>query len=313
MSDKVYVPGMGSFGAKLMVIAEAPSYQETAAGKPLVGPSGKEFDRLCADAGINRGDLWISNVFKYEIPPNEGKKKIPAWIRAQQVGIDIEESLTELQTEINSIKPNCILGLGGTALWALTGIKPKSKKKEREDTTATYTPTGGIQDYRGSILLGMGRKCVHTYHPAHLLHQQGEIKGYWNRQVMIFDFKRALQQSQFPEINRPIRNLQICKSSYELQEFRERYKSSTKMSVDIEARGHCLPVCIGIAFNKHHGMCIPLWNDGEISSIPTADLVQIWIILAEMLYEKGIIGQNFNYDRDKIRRLDLSFPNCILE
>lgn len=310
MSDKKYVPGMGSFGAKLMVIAEAPSYQETAAGKPLVGPSGKEFDRLCSDAGINRNDLWISNVFKYEIPIQMPGKKIPSWIRAHSIGINIEESLAELQEEINSIKPNCILGLGGTALWALTGIRPKTKKKE-DEIKSVYQQYGGIQDYRGSILLGMGRKCVFTYHPAHLLHQQGEIKGYWNRQIMIFDMKRALNQSEFPEINRPNRTLQICRNSFDLQQFRERYKNSPRMSVDIEARGHCLPICIGLAFNKYHGMTVPLWNEDGISNIPDADLTEIWLILAEILYEKEIIGQNFNYDRDKIRRFGFKIRRLV--
>ena len=46
------------------------------------------------------------------------------------------------------------------------------------------------------------RKFVPTYHPAHLLHSAagGEIKGYWNRQVMIFDFKRAYAESCHPQL-----------------------------------------------------------------------------------------------------------------
>jgi len=75
------------------------------------------------------------------------------------------------------------------------------------------------------------------------------------------------------------------------------------MAADIEAGGHCLPICIGLSFNKSHGMCVPLWNSDGISSIPTADLASIWILLAETLWEKDIVGQNFNYDRDKLRRL----------
>ncbi len=301
--EKIYVPGQGNAFAKLMILGEGPSYEETAALKPFVGPSGRELDKLLKDTGINRSDCWISNVFKYEIPQNTSGKKIPAWVRANNIGLDVEKSLQELQNEINSIKPNCILGLGGTALWALTGIKPKSKKKDPDDQLSPRVPTGGIQLYRGSIMQGMGRKCVNTYHPAHLLHQQGEIKGYWNRQIMIFDMKRAYVQSKFPEIILPQRNLQICRNSYELAQFRELYKNKIKMAADIEANGTCLPVCIGLAFNKYHGMCIPLWNTDDISHIPTSDLVEIWIMLAEMLYEKEIIGQNFNYDRDKIRRL----------
>jgi DNA polymerase I-like protein with 3'-5' exonuclease and polymerase domains len=75
------------------------------------------------------------------------------------------------------------------------------------------------------------------------------------------------------------------------------------MAVDIEAGGHCLPVCVGLSFDKGHGMTIPLWNADGISTIPDADLATIWIMLSNTLMEKDIVGQNFNYDRDKLRRL----------
>lgn len=286
MNSKTYVPAIGPYEPKLMILGEAPSYAEVQALQPFVGPSGRELNYLLQDAGIKRNDCWISNVCKYEVPPNYGKKKIPFHVRAKNEGIDIDQQLEELQFEINQVKPNCILALGGTALWALSG---KTK----------------ITKFRGSILQGMGRKFVPTYHPAHLLHRAsgGEFKGYWNRQVMVFDFKRALYQSQFPDFRLPQRILEICQNSAHLAEFIDRYKDKSLLSVDIEAHGTCLPACIGIAFNKNHGMTVPLWNCDEISSIPDSDLIQIWIILAKLLYEKDIVGQNFNYDRDKIKRL----------
>lgn len=287
-----YVPGTGSLGAKLMILGDAPSYVETSAGIPFVGPSGRELDRILFDSNISRNNCWLTNVCKYEVPPNIGKKRIPFHKRAELIGIDIQQQLSDLQNEINSIKPNCILTLGGTTLWALSG---KTK----------------ITNYRGSIMHGMGVKFIPTYHPAHLLHNAlgGEFKGYWNRQVMIFDFKRAYYQSQFSELILPQRTLEICKNSAHLIEFINRYKSFNQIAVDIEANGTCLPICIGIAFNKSHGMTVPLWNSDDISNIPNDDLVQCWIILAELLYEKKIIGQNFNYDRDKIKRLGFIIRN----
>jgi DNA polymerase-1 len=152
---------------------------------------------------------------------------------------------------------------------------------------------------------GMGTKFVPTYHPAHLLHSfsGGEIKGYWNRQVIIFDFKRALEESVSPILQLPSRTLQIAQNSGELHGFLERYKHHLTLSVDIEAGGHCLPICIGLAFNKHHGMTVPLWNRDGISTIPDSDLASMWLMLSKVLWEKDIVGHNFNYDRDKIRRL----------
>ncbi len=159
----------------------------------------------------------------------------------------------------------------------------------------------------------MGTKFVSTYNPRDLSFNTGggEIKGYWNRQIMLFDIKRAHYQSQFPELRLPSRTLEICKNSAHLAEFLDRYKSHTKASVDIESGGHGLPVCIGIAFNKHHGMCIPLWNEDNISNIPDSDMVQIWILLAAFLARIDVIGQNFNYDRDKLIRLGFIIKRLI--
>lgn len=301
-----YVPGSGSLGARIMIVGEAPSFDEEEQLKPFVGPSGRELDKLLKDSHISRGDCWLTNVSKYMVPPAIGKKKTPFWQRAKEANINLDEQLNELRTEINQIQPNIILALGGTALWALTGIRAKSNKKDADSGEATRF--GGISAYRGSILPAMGRKLIATYHPAHLIHQgKGEIQGYWQRQVMVFDFKRAKEQSAFPEINRPNRSLFVCKSSSQLYDFIQRYKNSIKLSVDIEAHGSCIPVCIGLAFNKHEGLTVPLWNDinqrEAISNLSDNELTSCWIMLSKLLYEKEIIGQNFGYDRDKIKRL----------
>lgn len=283
MHDK-YVPGHGPIGAKLMILGESPSYVEVEHGKPFVGPSGRELDRILKDAGINRNSCWITNVCKYFVPGSE-EKKIPFSVRARNAGIDLHEQLAELQNEINSIKPNCILALGGTALWALSG-----KKK--------------ISDYRGSIMVGMGRKFVSTYHPAHLLHMSdSEVKGYWNRQIMVFDFRRAYEESLTDELVLPLRSLSICRDSHQLAEFIKRYEGVSRPAIDIEAGGTCVPICVGISFNQREGITVPLWNCDGISNIPDSDLTSCWILLNQILSQNDVVGQNFKYDQDKIVRL----------
>jgi uracil-DNA glycosylase family 4 len=283
--EHIYVPAYGPIGAKIMFVGESPSTQEVVEKRPFVGPSGKELTALCKDVGIYRDNTWVSNVCKYYVPPDTGIKKIPFTTRAKNYGIDIQACLDELQNEVNSIKPNVIVPLGGTALWAFTGKT-------------------SITNYRGSILRGMGRKLVPTYHPAHLLHMAAgaEMKGYWNRQVMLCDLRRALAESHSPDINLPYRNLNVCRNSAQLADFIQRYQEFTRPSIDIEAAGTCIPVCIGIAFTPTEGICVPLWSTKEFP-IPTADLVSMWIILAKFLAAHNIVGQNFKYDEDKINRL----------
>jgi len=281
-----YVPAKGNFNAQIAIVGEAPSYEEEAALEPFVGSSGRELDKLLKDAGIRRSDLWISNVSKYMVPPNPRKsRKIPFFVRAKQVGINLQEQIDDLRTELNQLPNlNMIIALGGTALWALTG---KDK----------------ISDYRGSLLMGMtGKKVVATYHPAHLLHMDGEVTGYWQRQVMIFDLKRAKKHSETSELQLPSRALYVCRNSAQLEDFIQRHKNYTRPAVDIEAR-NCIPACIGIAFTPHEGITIPLWNDGNLCDIPDSDLVQMWYLTAKLLANNDIVGQNFKYDQDKIRRL----------
>jgi uracil-DNA glycosylase family 4 len=287
MITNKYVPAFGNPNAQLMILGESPSFKEVEQGKPFVGPSGMELDSILKAVGISRSSLWVSNVCKYFVPPSPKEKKIPFAVRAEQAGINLEEQLSDLQNEINTIKPNCILALGGTALWATTGKT-------------------SITEYRGSILFGMGHKVVPTFHPAHLLHKAAgaEMKGYWNKQIMILDFKRAVEESLSPNVDLPRRQLSICGSSAQLLSFVERYKNHTRPSIDIEAGGTCIPVCIGIAFTPNEGLTVPLWNtDPMFYSISNQEMAQMWLILSKLLSSSDIVGQNFKYDQDKIRRL----------
>lgn len=280
----IYVPGTGNRHAKIVLLGEAPSREEETKLQPFVGPSGQFLDRMLAQAKINRSDCWITNVSKYAVPPNaKVGKKIPFHVRAKNVGIDIEQQVSELRIELNQIKPNLIVPLGATALWAMTGKL-------------------AIQKFRGSIMQGMGYKLVPTYHPAHILHQEGDVKGYWNKTVLEFDLRRAAKQSYYPELRLPQRILRVARTSSDFVEFLIRNQDKKHPSIDIEA-DNCIPICVGISFDPREGITIPLWNVNDISNIPDSDLVNMWRLLADFLSQHEVVGQNFGYDRDKIKRL----------
>jgi len=277
------VPGRGNASARLMILGEAPSFEEETALEPFVGPAGRELDRILKASNINRGDCWLTNVCKYMVPFTMNNKE-SFQQRAQDAGINLQTQIDDLRREIQAINPNCILALGNSALWVLTG---KNK----------------INDYRGSILnTFLGKKLVASYHPAHFLHQTEQgIKEYWKRQVCIFDFKRAKVQSEFPDIRTPSRNLHIARNSSDVYNFTNSYRSTDKLSIDIEADG-CVPSCVGLAFNKHEGLTVKLWE-----GLNSNDLATTWIMLARLLANPNHkkIGQNFKYDQDKITRLGL--------
>jgi len=281
-----YIPAKGPIGAKLAILLESPSWKDDQFGQ--IATDTYDLDRLLKESGVHKTNCWITSVSKFHVPDSPKGKKIPFHVRAKRANIDIDTQLGDLQNELNQIKPNCILAVGAGSLWALTG---------------KYS----IESYRGSILLGMGNKFVPTYNPRGLSGYSGaEFKGYYNRQIIAFDIRRAFRQSHFPEIIRPSRTLRVCRNSYELADFISRKSDKVRLAIDIEAL-HCVPTCIGIAFDRYEGMSVPLWNTNGISTIPDSDLTQIWLILSELLLNSKFkkIGQNFKYDEDKITKLGL--------
>lgn len=303
------VEGKGGIGATLMVVGIAPGDDEVWKGEPFVGPSGKLLQEDLNDAGYSLSKCYKTNVFKYKLPDNE-------FARYKEIGLSLEHAMEELESEINAINPNCILGLGDPVLSSLAGKHGKGN---------------GINVWRGSILnvLG-GRKAVFTWHPAAELHGGGEgTFRAWQKYVRKFDIKRAVEQSSFPEIRTPTRHLTIAESSRDVHDFLSTYRDRDQFpycAVDIEAIEH-IPVCIGLAFTPNHAISIPLWNlldikvdfdsspkkgrayQVKMSSMPDSDIVYIWSLLAHFFLDRSVkfIGQNFKYDEDKLNRLGFYF------
>jgi uracil-DNA glycosylase family 4 len=285
-----YIPGYGPRGAKIMIIGEAPTLKDVIKGKPF--SDNRELDDLLREAGITKNYCWLTTVSKYYVVPSPKRPdgfnfKKPFNKRCEESGVNLAQQIDELQNEVNQIKPNLIIGIGKTAMMYVAGKK-------------------SLDDYRGSIILGMGCKFIGTYNPAHLNWNATDVEfiGYWHKVLILFDLKRCLKESFSPEFNSiPKRTLRVARSSNDLLEFKFRNVNNHSVAVDIEAGGHFLPVCIGFSFNPKEGMTVPLWNKDGISNMPDTDIILNWITINELLNSKGIIGQNFNYDRDKILRL----------
>jgi uracil-DNA glycosylase family 4 len=64
------VPGVGPCPADLMIVGEAPGFNEDRQGEPFVGAAGKLLDTLLARIGLSRADVYITNVLKCRPPMN---------------------------------------------------------------------------------------------------------------------------------------------------------------------------------------------------------------------------------------------------
>lgn len=67
---KQLVMGDGNLDSKIVFIGEAPGKNEDEQGKPFVGASGKFLNEMLDSVGLQRDDIYITNIVKYRPPEN---------------------------------------------------------------------------------------------------------------------------------------------------------------------------------------------------------------------------------------------------
>jgi uracil-DNA glycosylase family 4 len=95
------LPGEGNISSKLVMIAQAPGYNEDREGRMFIGPSGMKFNELLIDASIPRREIFITNVLRCKLPGN--RKPKPGEIKA---------CAPYLNRELDLIDPPIIATLG---------------------------------------------------------------------------------------------------------------------------------------------------------------------------------------------------------
>src|SRR5215470_16947112 len=109
--------GEGRGKAELMLVGEQPGNDEDLTGHPFVGPAGKLLDRALADAGIDRDQVYVTNVVKHFKWEPRGKRRI----HKKPSAAEVAACRPWLDTEIMLVKPRAIVCLGATAAQALLG------------------------------------------------------------------------------------------------------------------------------------------------------------------------------------------------
>ena len=109
--------GEGPRRAMLMLIGEQPGDVEDVTGQPFVGPAGKLLDRALDQAGIDRRQVYVTNVVKHFKWEPRGKRRI----HSKPNAAEIAACRPWLDTEIALVRPRAIVCLGATAAQSLLG------------------------------------------------------------------------------------------------------------------------------------------------------------------------------------------------
>jgi DNA polymerase len=145
--------GEGKRGARLMLVGEQPGDQEDVAGRPFVGPAGRLLDRALEEAGIDRGDVYVTNVVKHFKWEPRGKRRI----HQKPNGAEVRACRPWLEAEIAAVRPRGIVLLGATAAQALLGKDFKVSVQRGQPVESPLAPL-----------------VVATVHPSSLLRAPDE-------------------------------------------------------------------------------------------------------------------------------------------
>lgn len=161
--------GEGSRRAKVVFIGEQPGNDEDLAGKPFVGPAGKLLDKALVEAGIDRGEVYVTNTVKHFKWEPSGKRRIHKKPNAREIAA----CRPWLDAELDLLKPEVVVCLGATAAQALLGREFKVTERRGELIPAPFA----------------GR-VIATVHPSSILRAPDEEKRHAEYARFVEDLKR---------------------------------------------------------------------------------------------------------------------------
>ena len=281
-------------------VFDFPSTDEQRLGQIMVGSTGKMFHKMCEILNLNVENCLLTyalsqkpaqenpahffnnkNSYKALLKEGKNRSKFPVngfgFLKEEYEG-----EIDRLETELNACKPNVIIAMGSIALWALTGLDK-------------------IGTYRGTVLksnLTGGTKVLPTFSPSAV------IRNFDFRPVVLSDIKKAIAESNTPDIQIKERELWIEPAIEDLNKFEEQYiredNEASPLSFDIETSGGFI-TCIGFAPSDSVALVIPFkdtrnalqnyWKDNKHEQ-------QAWAWVKRILENEKItkVAQNQTYD-----------------
>lgn len=282
---------------KIMLVGEAWGEKEEEAGRPFVGPSGWFLDQLLSQAGIDRRDCAVSNVFNLRPKPSndiknlcgtakQGIKGLPPLAKGKYLLPQYASELERLYEDVKREQPNAIVALGATAAWA-------------------FLHSVGIRAVRGAVAetaplvtqrLARTFKVLPTYHPAAVM------RDYSLCPVVVADLDKAKRESEFPDVRRPRREIWIEPDLDDLRRYEQDFILPARaLAADIETAGDQI-TCIGFSPRPDSALVIPFfsetasgrnyWRTREEELIAW-DYVKRWLSMKPTIFQNGMYDIQF--------------------
>jgi uracil-DNA glycosylase len=170
--------GEGPDRARVMLVGEQPGDREDLAGKPFVGPAGRVLDNALEEAGIERDDVYVTNVvkhFRWE-GAARGKRRIHKKPRAWE----IQACRPWLDAELAAVQPEVLVCLGASAAQALLGRNFSVMRQRGELVSSSLAP-----------------KVIATVHPSSILRAPDSESRRLEMRKFVADLKKVARVLAF--------------------------------------------------------------------------------------------------------------------
>ncbi len=176
----------GPRDADIAIIGESWGSEEASRQRPFVGHAGQELNRMLAECGIARDQMFVTNVVAAQPRNNEmafffySNAEVKAQGETGLYGLYpkpvVREGVERLLRQLEVVKPNVIIAFGNWSFWLLSQdcARIRTASDRKKGIPPTKQPSG-IMAWRGSQLYCRaefgGHKLVPMIHPAAILRQ----------------------------------------------------------------------------------------------------------------------------------------------
>jgi DNA polymerase len=151
-----------------MFVGEQPGDKEDRAGRPFVGPAGRELDRALDEVGIDRDEVYVTNVVKHFAFEERGKRRMHRTPKR----FEIDACKPWLDEEVHVVKPEALVLLGATAAKALLGSSFRITRERGRP----------LDSELADLVLA-------TVHPSSILRQRTDEERYEERRLFTEDLR----------------------------------------------------------------------------------------------------------------------------
>lgn len=272
--------GSGPANARVMIVGEAPGYNEDRQGTPFVGQAGQLLDEELERVGLVRDDIFVTNSQKCRPPENR-----------KPTATERKACKPYLQAELDMVKPALVVTMGNSAMQSVLG-------------------SSGIMSKMNAVYEKDGNQVIPLVHPAFVLRDPTHMDAFRSGLQLV---KRVLDGTN----TEPETKINLIASRRELDDFLDLLQDvQDPIVLDIESgsdtgrEGAGLEVwapdwklaTIGFTWNIGESWVIPFEHPESFLQPFPSELEWLYDTLDNILGPKRLVNHNIKYDLGGLRR-----------